>query len=203
MLGERWTMLILRELIGGVRRYGDLRANLPGVATNLLAVRLRELEEYGLIDRTELPPPVARTVYSLSEKGWERVLPVVKAIATFGLDLVEPTDSAITPLNGFLAGVLLGFDPAAAVDNSYCIDIDGRRFEFTVRSTGLTSLKHPPAATVTAAAADLITARMGSTAAQRKAALRKVRFGGDAESIGAFRDTFALSGDPGLRRGQS
>ena len=45
MLGERWTLLILRELIGGPRRYGDLRAQLPGIATNLLADRLRELED--------------------------------------------------------------------------------------------------------------------------------------------------------------
>ena len=58
VLGERWTLLILRELIGGPRRYGDLRAQLPGIATNLLADRLRELEDAGLVDREELPPPV-------------------------------------------------------------------------------------------------------------------------------------------------
>ena len=69
VLGERWTLLILRELIGGPRRYGDLRAQLPGIATNLLADRLRELEDAGLVDREELPPPIARTVYTLSETG--------------------------------------------------------------------------------------------------------------------------------------
>ena len=79
MLGERWTLLILRELVGGPRRYGDLRAELAGIATNLLADRLRELEDAGLIDRTELPPPVARTVYTLSDTGWLKVLPVIKA----------------------------------------------------------------------------------------------------------------------------
>ena len=111
VLGERWTLLILRELIGGARRYGDLRAELPGIASNLLADRLRELEEEGLVDRTELPPPVARTVYTLSEVGWRKVPPVVQAIATFGLDMVEFGESALTPLNGFLAGILLAFDP--------------------------------------------------------------------------------------------
>jgi DNA-binding HxlR family transcriptional regulator len=65
VLGERWTLLILRELVGGPRRYGDLRAELTGIATNLLADRLRELEDAGLIDRTELPPPVARTVSAI------------------------------------------------------------------------------------------------------------------------------------------
>ena len=182
VLGERWTLLILRELIGGPRRYGDLRAQLPGIATNLLADRLRELE-----------------------KGWHKVLPVVKAIATFGLDMIEPTESAQTPLNGFLAGVLLAFEPARAADlnASYRIDIDGRRFEFAVRSAGLTAAQSAPAVTVTATAADLITARMGSTAAERKAALRRLKFDGTPEAIDEMRTVFALSGDPGLVVGGS
>jgi DNA-binding HxlR family transcriptional regulator len=92
VLGERWTLLILREMVGGPRRYSDLRVELPGIATNLLADRLRELEEAGLIDCTKLPPPVARTVYTLSEAGWRKVPPVLQAIATFGLDLLEPIE---------------------------------------------------------------------------------------------------------------
>src|SRR5271168_4711980 len=92
VLGERWTLLILRELVGGPRRYGDRGAELTGIATNLLADRLRELEDAGLIDRSELPPPGARTVYTLSDTGWHKVLPVIKAIDTFGLDLREPTE---------------------------------------------------------------------------------------------------------------
>ena len=113
VLGERWTLLVLRELIGGARRYADLRAALPGIATNLLADRLRELEAAGLLQRSELPPPAARTVYSLTEVGWVKVLPVIRAVANFGLDLLEPTESALSPLNGFLAGVLLGFNEFA------------------------------------------------------------------------------------------
>jgi DNA-binding HxlR family transcriptional regulator len=200
VLGERWTLLILRELIGGPRRYGDLRAQLPGIATNLLADRLRELEEAGLVDREELPPPVARTVYTLSETGWRKILPVVKAIAAFGLDMVERDESALTPLNGFLAGILLAFEPTAAGDlkASYRIEIDDRRFEFAVSAGGLTAVQGPPEVTMTATAADLITARMGPTAAGRKAALRRVRFDGDAEAVDTARRVFALSGDPGL-----
>jgi DNA-binding HxlR family transcriptional regulator len=199
VLGERWTLLILRELIGGPRRYGDLRAQLPGIATNLLADRLRELEVAGLVDREELPPPVARTVYTLSETGWRKVLPVVKAIATFGLDMVVPDSSALTPLNGFLAGILLAFDPATDDSKAtYRVDIDGRRFEFTVASDGLNAAQGPPVVTVTAAAADLIAARMGATAAERNAALRRVTFDGDADAVAAMRRMFALSGDPGL-----
>lgn len=201
VLGERWTLLILRELIGGPRRYGDLRVQLPGIATNLLADRLRELEEAGLVDREELPPPIARTVYTLSDKGWHKVLPVVKAIATFGLEMVVPDESALTPLNGFLAGILLAFDPATAGDlhASYRIEIDDRRFEFAVDRAGLTAAQDAPAVTLTATAADLIAARMGTTAAERKAALRRVKFDGDAGAVDEMRRVFALSGDPGLQ----
>jgi DNA-binding HxlR family transcriptional regulator len=198
VLGERWTLLILRELIGGARRYGDLRAQLPGIATNLLADRLRELEEAGLVDREELPPPVARTVYTLSETGWRKVPPVVQAIATFGLEMIEPTESALTPLNGFLAGVLLAFDRNTGLNASYRIDIDSRRFEFAVDRAGLNAAQDPPAVTVTATAADLITARLGATAAERRAALRRVKFDGDADAVDAMRTAFGLTGDPGL-----
>jgi DNA-binding HxlR family transcriptional regulator len=199
VLGERWTLLILRELVGGPRRYGDLRAELTGIATNLLADRLRELEDVGLIDRTELPPPVARTVYTLSDNGWRKVLPVIKAVATFGLDLLEPTDSAITSLNGFLAGILLGFDPtrAADLDASYRLEIDGRRFEFAVVGPNLAAPKQSPAVILTATAADLIAARLGATAAERRAALRRCKFDGADADVDAMRAAFQLSGDPG------
>jgi DNA-binding HxlR family transcriptional regulator len=188
VLGERWTLLILRELIGGPRRYGDLRVQLPGIATNLL------------VDREDLPPPVARTVYTLSETGWRKVLPVVKAIAAFGLDMVVPDESALTALNGFLAGILLAFEPSIAgeLKASYHVEIDDRRFEFAVDRSGLTATQGPPAVTVTASAADLITARLGSTAAERKAALRRVKFDGPADAVDAMRAAFQLSGDPGL-----
>ncbi|MBE1552381.1 DNA-binding HxlR family transcriptional regulator [Mycobacterium sp. OAS707] len=201
VLGERWTLLILRELIGGPRRYGDLRGQLPGIATNLLADRLRELEEAGLVDREELPPPVARTVYTLSQTGWRKVLPVVKAIAMFGLDMVVPDASALTPLNGFLAGILLGIDSGSIGDvrASYRVDIDKRRFEFAVDPAGLSAPQGSPAVTVTTTAADLISARLGATAAERKAALRRIKFDGDADAVGDMRRVFGLSGDPGLQ----
>jgi DNA-binding HxlR family transcriptional regulator len=198
VLGERWTLLILRELIGGPRRYGDLRAQLPGIATNLLADRLRELEVAGLVDREVLPPPIARTVYTLSELGWRKVPPVIQAMATFGLDLLEPDKSALTPLNGFLAGVLLAYAPAAARSASYRLDIDDRRFEFAVQGPHLAAARGEPTVTVTATAADLITARMGSTAAERNAALRRVKFDGNRDDVEAMRTAFRLTGDPGL-----
>jgi DNA-binding HxlR family transcriptional regulator len=70
VLGERWTLLIVRELLAqGACRYTDLRAGLPGIATNLLADRLRELEAAGIVEREDAPPPVATTLFSLTERG--------------------------------------------------------------------------------------------------------------------------------------
>ncbi|MBV9318781.1 MAG: helix-turn-helix transcriptional regulator [Mycobacterium sp.] len=195
VLGERWTLLILRELVGGPRRYSDLRSELPGIATNLLADRLRGLEQTGLVDRSELPPPIARTVYALSELGWRKVPPVLKAIATFGLDQVELTNSACTPLNGFLAGMLLGFEPALAADlsASYRVKIDGRAFEFAMNRGELKAAQGSLTVRVNATAADLITARLATTAAQPKSALRRLKFDGDKDAVDAMRRVFQLS----------
>ncbi len=195
ILGERWTLLILRELVGGPRRYGDLRAELPGIATNLLAERLKELQDSGLIDRTDLPAPIGRTVYTLSDKGWQRVLPVLQTVAWVGLDRLDPIESGpTTPLNGFLAGVLLGFNrvSAAGVEMTCRVEIDGRRFEFAVTQGRLAGAKGEPSVIVTASAADLVAARLGPTEAKRKAALRRVDFKGDLDAVEAVRQAFAL-----------
>lgn len=195
VLGERWTLLILRELVGGVRRYGDLRAELPGIATNLLAERLKELQDAGLVDRSELPAPIGRTVYTLSDLGWQRVLPILQSVAWFGVDHLDPIDDGPTsPLNGFLAGILLGFQSsrAAGVETTCRVEIDGRRFEFAVTQGRLGAGRGEPAVTITAAAADLVTARLGADDAERGAALRRIEFHGDASAVGAVRAAFAL-----------
>jgi len=197
ILGERWTLLILRELVGGPRRYSDLRVELPGIATNLLAERIRELQDAGLVDRADLPAPIGRTVYTLSDMGWERVLPVLQSIARFGLDRLDPVDRGpVSALNGFLAGILLGFNPAEAggLEATYRVEIDGRRFEFAVTQGRLAAAHGAPAVTVTAGAADLVTARLGAGDAEREAALRRIDFAGDRRAVDALRTAFSLSG---------
>ena len=195
VLGERWTLLILRELVGGPRRYGDLRDELPGIATNLLAERLKELQDAGLVERADLPPPIARTVYTLSDMGWQRVLPILQSFAWFGLDrldLVE--DGPVSPLTGFLAGFVVPFDPlkAAELSAAYRVEIDGRRFEFAVTQGRLAGAHGEPSVTLTASAADLVTARLGASEAKRKAALRRIGFSGDPDAVDAVRRTFSL-----------
>ena len=69
LVGERWALLIVRDLILGPKRFTDLRRGLPGIGTNVLAARLRELERSGVVARRTLPPPAASAVYELTEYG--------------------------------------------------------------------------------------------------------------------------------------
>jgi DNA-binding HxlR family transcriptional regulator len=87
LLGDRWAMLVVRELLLGPKRYTDLIDGLPGVGTNVLAVRLRQLEEAGIIAREKLPPPAASTVYVLTDDG-VALRPVVDELARWGLRLM-------------------------------------------------------------------------------------------------------------------
>lgn len=88
VVGDRWTLLIIRELFAGDARYSDLREALPGIATNLLAQRLRQLQEDGIIESYEAPRPVRATVYRLTPRGRE-LGPVLKALVRWGGPLVR------------------------------------------------------------------------------------------------------------------
>lgn len=71
LIGERWALLVVRELILGPKRFTDLRAGLPGISPNVLTQRLEELEESGLLRRRKLPPPASSWVYELTDRGLE------------------------------------------------------------------------------------------------------------------------------------
>ncbi|HWF57316.1 MAG TPA: helix-turn-helix domain-containing protein [Candidatus Dormibacteraeota bacterium] len=87
-IGDRWSLLIVRELmLLGPCRYTDLLHGLPGIATNLLAARLRELEEAGVVWREAAPPPVATTLFHLTERG-EALRPVVRELGHWGAPLL-------------------------------------------------------------------------------------------------------------------
>lgn len=89
LVGERWTLLVVRELFYGPKRYTDLAAHLPGIGTNILADRLKDLESAGLVERRKLPPPAASTVYELTPAGRE-LRPVLHELARFGARLMGP-----------------------------------------------------------------------------------------------------------------
>jgi DNA-binding HxlR family transcriptional regulator len=95
VLGERWTLLIIRELLPGPRRYTELHADLPGISTDVLAARLKEMEADGLLERRRVAPPTPAWVYDLTPRGRD-LLPVLGALARWGGDLLDegqPTDA--------------------------------------------------------------------------------------------------------------
>ena len=71
LIGERWALLVIRELMLGPRRFGEIKADLPGISANVLTQRLEELEARGLLTRHKLPPPASVQVYELTEWGYE------------------------------------------------------------------------------------------------------------------------------------
>ena len=88
VVGDRWNLLIVRELsLCGACRYTDLRNGLPGIASNLLAERLRGLEHAGVIAREDAPPPIATTVFRLTPRG-EQLRPVLQELVRWGLPLM-------------------------------------------------------------------------------------------------------------------
>jgi DNA-binding HxlR family transcriptional regulator len=88
VVGDRWTLLIVRELaLRGPSRYTDLRNGLPGIASNLLAERLRELEQAAVITREDAPPPIATTLFRLAPRG-EELRPVLDGLIRWGMPLM-------------------------------------------------------------------------------------------------------------------
>jgi DNA-binding HxlR family transcriptional regulator len=91
LVGERWALLVVRELMRGPKRYTDLVEHLPGIGTNILASRLRALEEHGIVAKRTLPPPAASRVYELTEYG-RALRTVLRELALWGARSLGPPD---------------------------------------------------------------------------------------------------------------
>jgi DNA-binding HxlR family transcriptional regulator len=126
LVGERWALLVVRELLKGPKRYTDLAAGLPGIGTNVLATRLRELEQGGVVRRRKLPPPAASTVYELTEYG-AALDEMLYALARWGARTLGPPGPGdeLDPEWGINALPAL-FNPEAAhgLTETYVIRID-------------------------------------------------------------------------------
>ncbi len=137
VIGDRWTLLIVRELLLRPCRYTDLRDGLPGIATNLLAERLRELEAADVVEREEPEPPVATTLYRLTERG-EQLRPVIQQLLRWGAPLmVEPTGGdefrtrwLVHPVEALLK------HPAGEVPDDVVVQLDTGDEPLVVESSG-------------------------------------------------------------------
>jgi DNA-binding HxlR family transcriptional regulator len=202
VVGERWTLLITRELLAGPQRFTDLRGGLPGIPPNLLSCRLRELEEAGLIARRELPPPAARTVYELTEEG-RGVEPVLRALTRWGLHrLPPPEDGAVSPTIAVRAALVAFARPKAASvpERTWAAYIGDEVFTLQLGDGRVSYWKGEPARAdlvVTADPAELIRIRRDDKRSSKRPPLRYQP--NDQKLVGEFEAVFNLTPDPDSR----
>jgi DNA-binding HxlR family transcriptional regulator len=133
LIGERWALLVIRELVLGPKRFTDLRRGLPGIATNVLSQRLRELEQDSIVTRRQLPPPAASNVYELTEYGQELV-PIMLALGRWGASALGARLPEQTLEPEWLAVALKAvYQPQAATGVSAEIRLDFGGAQFTCR----------------------------------------------------------------------
>jgi DNA-binding HxlR family transcriptional regulator len=161
VVGERWTLLVLRELLLGPLRYTDLLEGLPGIGTNLLARRLRDLEEAGIVERQVLPRPASSTVYALTRQG-ETLEPAIVALGRFGGRFLpdRPGSEEFRP-RWAVIGIKHTFRPENAPDEprTYQLELDGERFHVRVEGGRLMTRQGPandPDLTVCTSARELL-----------------------------------------------
>ena len=147
VVGERWALLVARELVVGPKRFSDLRAGLPRIAPDVLAQRVRDLEQAGVVRRRTLPPPAASRVYELTEWGRE-LTPVLVALGRWGSR--APLGAAPPALSVAAAVVALEttFDPAAAegMAETYELRLNGEVFSLRVAEGRLEVTSGPASA---------------------------------------------------------
>jgi DNA-binding HxlR family transcriptional regulator len=123
LVGERWALLVIRELVLGPKRFTDLKDGLPGVGTNILAARLRELGDGGIVQRRRLPPPAASTVYELTEYGRE-LRPALLALGRWGAASMGEREPSQTLRSEWLAVALTAFfRPEATADLETSVEL--------------------------------------------------------------------------------
>lgn len=124
VVGERWSLLLVRELFDGPKRYSDLLEGSPGISTDVLAARLRDLEADGVIARRTLPPPAASKVYELTDRG-RQLGPVVTELAKWGMELLGEKDDDEEFRPQWLATGLRGMlRPSRAKDVTLDVDFE-------------------------------------------------------------------------------
>lgn len=121
-IGERWALMVVRELLLGPKRFTDLREGLPHMSADVLAQRLRELEENGIVERRILPPPAASKVYELTEWGRE-LESVLIALGRWGARAPLTPECAEMSLDSHIVSLQTLFDPALAGDFSPLVEL--------------------------------------------------------------------------------
>lgn len=127
IVGERWTLLVIRELFAGPRRFVDLLDGLPGISTNLLAERLKHLKQHGVIRRRILPPPAGSTIYELTPRGLALEKTLLE-LGKWGSQFVPPSmeGATVLRLGSYALTLKTFFRPhlAQGVNETYALHVD-------------------------------------------------------------------------------
>ncbi|HEX3425294.1 MAG TPA: winged helix-turn-helix transcriptional regulator [Acidimicrobiales bacterium] len=210
VIGDRWMLLIVRDLLLGPKRYKDLLTGLPGIGTNLLAARLQEMEKGALIERTTLPPPAGSSVYRLTVAG-QALEPVIMALGRWGARFLGPVrdDDILVPRAYFVA-IRSSFRPERAVGVSevYEIRVAGLAFEVRVHdgcSTTREGAAVNPDAVMEMDSASLNALLLEGLSAERALREGLVEVSGDPSCLARFLEMFAIrsgnQGRPGVISG--
>jgi DNA-binding HxlR family transcriptional regulator len=129
LVGERWALLVVRELVLGPKRFTDLRAGLPGCSPDVLAQRLRDLEQVGVVRRKTLPPPLSARVYELTEWGRE-LEPVLLSLGRWGSRSPLPPEPPALGIDALVVALKTMFDAerAGLAEVSYQLRLGGQDF---------------------------------------------------------------------------
>jgi DNA-binding HxlR family transcriptional regulator len=132
-VGERWALLVVRELLLGPKRFTDLRHGLPNVSPDVLSQRLRELEQAGIVRRGKLPPPAGARIYALTARGRE-LEPVVLALGRWGSRASFPPGAGALGVDAAVLALETLFDAeaAAGVEATYGLRLDDQPFDVRV-----------------------------------------------------------------------
>jgi DNA-binding HxlR family transcriptional regulator len=138
LIGERWALIVVRELLLGPKRFTDLRAGIPGASPDVLANRLRELTDAGVVRQRKLPPPAASQVYELTDWGAE-LEPVVTHLGRWGARSPSLPHDAHSSIDSLLLSLRSLFDPRAASGFSatVALHVEGRAFHVEIVDGGL------------------------------------------------------------------
>jgi DNA-binding HxlR family transcriptional regulator len=144
VVGERWSLLVVRELLLGPKRFTDLRTGLPHASPNILTERLRDLEQAAVVRKRKLPPPYGSSVYELTE--WGRGLePIVTELGAWGARSPVPPDSQETSTDSIVLALRSLFDPeaAAGLEATYGLRIGEERFSIGIAEGELDLARGP------------------------------------------------------------
>jgi DNA-binding HxlR family transcriptional regulator len=131
VIGERWALLLVRELLLGPKRFTDLRAGMPNLSPDVLSQRLRELEQAGVLRRDKLPPPIASQVYELTDWGRE-LEPVVLGLGRWGSRAPFAPGDATLGVDSLVLALKTLYDPGRAdglLGSSFELRLGDQRFE--------------------------------------------------------------------------